>query len=268
MSSVLLKTIRDQKRSLFWWSTGFFGLTLFIMLYWPTIEQNAAELSRYAETMPEAMKAMFGASSPGMAIATPAGYLTMELFSFMAPLLILIYAIGFGANAIAGEEERGTLDLLLANPITRRRFLLEKFAALIAGVGGLSLVFWLTLVGGAAIVDMDIGLARLTQATVSLALLGLSFGGIALAIGSATGKKGLSTGVTSGAGVVFYLINSFAPLVEGLDSLRKVSLFYYYTGNDPLVNGLKAGHVAVLVGVIVAMFVAGIFFFDKRDLAS
>ena len=50
----------------------------------------------------------------------------------MVPLLLLIAAIGAGARATAGEEERGTLDLLLANPISRRRLVLEKLAALAA----------------------------------------------------------------------------------------------------------------------------------------
>ena len=39
----------------------------------------------------------------------------------MVPLLLLIAAIGAGAGAIAGEEERGTLDLLLSLPVSRRR---------------------------------------------------------------------------------------------------------------------------------------------------
>ena len=47
----------------------------------------------------------------------------------MVPLLLMIAAIGAGAGAIAGEEERGTLELLLANPLSRRRLVLEKTAA-------------------------------------------------------------------------------------------------------------------------------------------
>ena len=44
----------------------------------------------------------------------------------MVPLLLLVAAIGAGARAIAGEEERGTLDLLLSTPVSRRRLALEK----------------------------------------------------------------------------------------------------------------------------------------------
>lgn len=51
------------------------------------------------------------------------------LRAFVVPLVLLAYAIVEGTGAIVGEEERGTLDLLLSNPLTRRRVVVEKFAA-------------------------------------------------------------------------------------------------------------------------------------------
>jgi ABC-type transport system involved in multi-copper enzyme maturation permease subunit len=61
---------------------------------------------------------------------------------FLAPLLFLIFAIGQGSGAIAGEEERGTLDLLLANPRSRVRIVLEKFGALALMTLGLAAMMW------------------------------------------------------------------------------------------------------------------------------
>ena len=74
----------------------------------PRPEQDGQRLS-------EALKA-FIAFGGDLDYVSGAGYLGSELFAFMVPLLLLIAAIGAGARAIAGEEERGTLDLLLANP--------------------------------------------------------------------------------------------------------------------------------------------------------
>jgi ABC-2 type transport system permease protein len=65
-------------------------------------------------------------------------------------------------------------------------------------------------------------------------LLGLAFGALALAVGAATGKRGLSTARASVVGVAAYFINSLAPVVKGLESYRKLSLLYYYIGADPL----------------------------------
>ena len=88
-------------------------------------------LDKLVDEYPEALKAFIGFGG-GIDYATGAGYLGIELFSFMVPLLLLVAAIGAGARAIAGEEERGTMDLLLSNPIGRSRVVLEKGAAIVS----------------------------------------------------------------------------------------------------------------------------------------
>jgi len=45
----------------------------------------------------------------------------------MVPLLLLVFGIGFGTNAIAGDEEKGTLGFLLASPLPRWRVVVAKF---------------------------------------------------------------------------------------------------------------------------------------------
>jgi ABC-2 type transport system permease protein len=89
---------------------------------------------------------------------------------------------------------------------------------------------WLSLVVGAQLVDMEIGALRLAEATFSTVWLGLVFGTFALALGSATGKRSISIGVTAGLATAAYLLNAMAPLAESLEPSRKFSSFYYNTG--------------------------------------
>mgnify|MGYP003922062161 CR=1 FL=1 len=138
------------------------------------------------------------------------------LRAFVVPLVLLAYAIVEGTGAIVGEEERGTLDLLLSNPLTRRRVVVEKFAALM----GTTLV----LAIGVAIVEMEISLGRVAKANLSARFLGMTFGAC-LALGSITGKRGLSIGVASVLGFAAYFLNALAPLVKSLEPLTKLSPF-------------------------------------------
>jgi ABC-2 type transport system permease protein len=184
----------------------------------------------------------------------------------MVPLLFIAYTAGLGANAIAGEEEHGTLDLLLANPLPRWRVVLDKFAAMAVLTLILGVALWVGLAVGAAPVHMDLNLGRLAAVTLSAVLLGLAFGALALAVGAVTGKRGLSTALASVVGVVAYLINSLAPVVKGLAPYRKLSLLYYYIGADPLRNGLNLGHAAVLVGVTAVLLLLAVFGFQRRDV--
>ena len=181
LKNIFLKTIREKRVSLFWWSFGFFLMNFSIASIYPSIKEATKELEGYMETLPDAVTALF--LTEGAPLTSPAGFLGAELFTFMIPTMVLIFAIGFGASAIAGEEEAGTLDLLLSNPLPRWRIVTEKFFAMVVGMSLINLFSWLSLVAGAQMFDMDIGIGQLAAATVSSALLGLSFGAIALTAG-------------------------------------------------------------------------------------
>ena len=65
------------------------------------------------------------------AMQTPEGYATTRYLELFVPLLLSIWAILAGARMLRGEEERGTMDVLLATPQPRTRVILEKLLALI-----------------------------------------------------------------------------------------------------------------------------------------
>src|ERR1700675_2617743 len=126
---VARKTLRDQRRALTGWAIGMAALVLMYTAFYPSVKSNAAKLNQYIQTLPEALRNIIGRAGN---FSSPAGYVQSELFSIMGPLLLLILAIGAGARALAGEEEAGTLDLLLVTPLARRRVVGEKSAAMVA----------------------------------------------------------------------------------------------------------------------------------------
>jgi ABC-2 type transport system permease protein len=188
-------------------------------------------------------------------------------FSMMVPLLFLILAVGVGSNAIAGEEEKGTLDLLLANPVPRWRALVEKFGAMVVYTAALALVMWLSMYLMALAVGMDIGAGKLASGVAATTLLALTFGTLALALGAASGNRGLSTGVAIALGLAAYILYTMSAAVKSMRDWRVLSPWYYYAGADPLGNGLNLGHTAVLVALIVVFLGAALFAFQRRDLS-
>ena len=134
---------------------------------------------------------------------------------------------GVGARAIAGEEEQGTLDLLLVNPISRRRLVLEKLGALVVEVAFLGVVLRVALAIGTRLADMQIGLANLAAATLDAALLALLFGVLSLLVGGAGGRRGLALAVSAAAAVAAYLVNAHATIVGALKPVQKLSPFYH-----------------------------------------
>jgi len=266
LSSVATKTLFDLRRALGWWSAGIVGIVALLVSVYPTVRDNAT-LTKLVQQYPQAIKGFVSFGGQVDYTSGP-GYLGSELFAIWAPLLLMIAAIGAGARAIAGEEEQGTLDLLLSNPVSRRRLVVEKLAALVAEAALLGLVLWLALLVATSLVTMHVSVAHLGGAVATAVLLAIGFGAIALAVGAGTGKRAPAIGVSTAAAVAAYLVNSLAPLVHALEPLQKVSPFYHYTASDPLRHGLDAGHVGVLVAVAVAAAIVAPLVFERRDLAT
>ena len=266
LRSVLPKTLWDMRRSFVWWSLGLVGLVALMVAVYPTIRDNP-EMNRLVEEYPDALKA-FIAFGGAVDYTSGAGYLGSELFSLMIPLLFLVSAVGNGAGAVACEEERGTLDLLLSNPVTRRRVALEKLGAMTLELAGLGVVLWAALWLGGLPVDLDVSAWHLAAATASAGLLALGFGAIAFMVGAATGHRAVAIGVATAGAVAAYLVNGLAGLVEVLEVPQKLSPFYHYAVGDPLRQGLAVDHSLVLVAITVVAAVVGVAAFERRDLAS
>ena len=266
LRTVLLKTVRDQRRALLWWSIGLLSVALMYAAVYPSIRDNAETLNEYMESFPEVFRDAFMGESGDF--ASPAGYLNTELFGFFGPLLLLLFAIGAGARAIAGEEERQTLDVLLAAPITRRRVITDKFVAMMVGLLVLSSVLWVSVAVLGPPFDLTPDLANLAAATLSCFLLALAFGTIALAIGALTGRRGAAIGLAAGLAAATYLFHVLAPSVDAIAWLEYLSPFYYYRDAEPLLNGLNPVHALVLAGVTVVAFAWALLAFERRDLAA
>jgi ABC-2 type transport system permease protein len=266
LGSVLSKTVRDQRRSLVWWGLGLVATAAMYAAFYPSIVDNAATLTEYIESLPEAFRQAFlGADAD---FVSPGGYLNTELFGFFGPLLMLIFAIGAGARATAGEEERGSLDLLLSTPVSRRHVIVDK--ALATAIGGvlLSAVLWLAIVVLGPPFDLTPGLGNVAAAVTMQLLLALAFGMLALAIGAWSGRRSLAIGVASGLAAATYVVDVLAPSVEAIAWLQKLSPFYYYDHNVPVKNGLEVVDAGVLLSIAVVAFAVALIGFERRDLAA
>ena len=99
-------------------------------------------------------------------------------------------------------------------------------------------------------------------------MLGIDFGLLTLAVGAATGNRGLSVGVASTVAAASYLVSSMAPIVSWLDPVKYISLFYWSVGDNQLADGLSLGAGGVLVGVAVVLVLVALRLFEHHDLAA
>jgi ABC-2 type transport system permease protein len=262
-TDVALETLRERRRSLIWWALGIVLFVAINVAFYPSVRGDEA-LSDYAEKLPESVRALFAGGE--LDLASPAGYLNSQVFALTAPLLLLIFSIGAGAGAVAGEEERGVLDLLLAQPLHRRDYVIQRFLALAALIGVLSAVLLATVALGSLAVDLEIGFGRVVAATVSVALLALFFGALAEAVGALRPGRGRAIAVAAGVAVASWMFDGLAQGVDALEPWRPLSPYYHALGQNPLREGAPLGGWALLVAGTLLAVAAGAAGFERRDI--
>jgi ABC-2 type transport system permease protein len=256
------KWLYDARRSLLGWSIAIATVGVMYASFWPTIQ--TPEMARALEAYPEGLLEAFNYSD----LTTAAGYLGSSVYGLLIPLLVAVLAIAAGTRAIAGDEDAGTLDLVLAHPVGRTRLALERFAAVALGVAVVVLLLGLAMIGLSTVVEFaGVGVAEFAAVSVHLALFGFAFGALSFAIGAASGRKGVALAGSAGFAVLSYLANAVFPQVEGLAWARNLSPFHWYLGGSPLVNGVQVSGVLLLLGAAVVLVAAGTWAFGRRDIA-
>lgn len=245
--------LRERRRSLIFYPLGLAVYTLIIVALYPSFKDDSALASLSEDN--SAMMALFGASG---SLTSPAGWVNANLYTNFVPLIILLVTIGYGASALAGQNENGVLGLVATLPVSRAKLLLAKFVTLIAIAVPVSLTTMICVVIGRTF-ELPIGIGPLVTVSVAVVLLGAIFGALALAIGAATGSRGTALGVTSAVATLCYLISSLAPAVSWVHQIRFISPFWWATGAGQLATGVGLGDFLALIGattVLVALAIA------------
>jgi ABC-2 type transport system permease protein len=261
LRSIFAKTFWDQRRALLAWSIGVAFATALYASFYPTMQNPQMEAAM--EAYPQALMDAFGFQD----LVSPAGYLGGTVFGIIGPILIIIFTVANGTRAVAGDEEGGTLDLLLAYPVSRTRVVAERFGALAVAtmVLGMAILVVLLVLRGPA--ELNISAGNLAGMVLHLVLLGLCFGSLALGLGAATGRRGLALSVAAILGVLAWFANTLAPSSESIAWLQNLSPFHYYSGGQPLRNGPQADDILILLGVSLLAVAAGAVIFNRRDVA-
>ena len=260
VSSIWVKTASEYQVHLI-----IVGYTMFLvmgLMMGPLYAAIPPEIYEGIDAFPEAMIALFG----GGDMSTPEGFYQIETFGMMAPIAVMVVAVAIGAGALAGEEAKRTMSLLLANPIRRSRVVLAKASTMTV----FSILVGLFIFAGVALgsviggLGMDMGNIAATSALV--VLVGLAFGALALALSAGTGKKKVAIFGAVGAGVVLHVFNGLTEISEGLAEYAWLTPFHYYLGNDPLNNGMDWGNAAILAAISVVLIGLSLVLFQRRDI--
>ena len=214
------------------------------------------------DDFPEVLLALFG----GGDMSTPEGWYQIETFGMMAPISVMVVTVTIGARALAGEEEHRTMGLLLANPVKRSTVIYQKTFAMVLYAFAVGFSIFAGVAIGSLLGGLGMSVENIAATSFLVTLVGLVFGGLALALSAATGRVNVAVYGTVGVALILFVLNALLPFNDALIGWAKISPFYYYLSSDPLMNGMDWSHGAVLTGLTVILMVLALVFFQRRDL--
>ena len=268
LGSVFGKTLRDSRRAVL--VVGLLGGGLMLATAAPMALQFGTreariELVASMELLPPVLTGLLGVP---IAIDTLGGFMSWRIGNIM-PALLGIWSVMALSGTLAGEAKRGSLDLLVATPVGRRRVAAQKYLGhVVALIAAMALATILTTLAGAAFATLPGDEVSFTAAAGHFTLTGLLIlvaGSVAWAVGPVIGR-----GKAAGLGLVVlfggYLINSYASLSPIIDALRPLSWFAWTEAHRPLAGQSDWLPVVGLAGLTAVLAVVGLFTFDRRDL--
>jgi len=260
---ILAKTLLDRRRALIGYSLGLGALILWVGGLFPVLRDSEG-FADVMERVPQEMFAAFGMDLE--TFLTAAGFVFAEFFALFAPLFILLFVISAVTGEIVSEERDGLVDMILSNPVSRRRVFLEKTAGV--AVGSLLTVTAITasLLIANPVFGLGLRLNGILAAGLSLFLLGTTFGGVALLVGTLTGRPSAAGGIAGMAAFLSWFVTGFSNLFTWLEGAAALSPFTWYQEPNPLTAGFGVGHLWLALSALGLSATAAALF-DRRDIA-
>jgi polyether ionophore transport system permease protein len=261
--SVYLKTLRDFRVAILGWGVGM-GLLMYVILAtFPSLVTTPQ-----ARATLVSLSGSFSWLAEPIAVDTPGGYATFKI-GFLI-LLITLWPLLVGSRMLRGEEERGSLDVLLSLPRGRGQVALEKLAAMWTALLAMGLLIGLVTFAGGKSVSADFGLGDALLFGLKIVLISSVFGSIALLLSQFTKERGTAAGLTAGLLLVFIVLDMAHRVISNTEWLSRLSPVYYYNLSKPLAPGYGVNPGAMLVLLALSILLSGVALglFVRRDVGG
>ena len=269
MSSVFWSTVWKELYQRRWSLLSYsIGALLFLILYvaiYPSFQSESAKFDELIRSYPKALLEAFNIQE--LRLTTIEGYVSVEHFSFVWPLMAMFFGLATAGAAIAGEVDKGTMSFMLSLPIGRvRMFLAKYFSAIISIVVfiSISIVSFIPL---ARIMNLSISVPNVLKTAVLSALFMWAVYCLGILISSIATEKSTVYFSVGGLLLAMYVVKILSGLVNSLDKLKYVSLFYYYSPDRSLTSGqlsVNAFIVFIVIGIVSTA--SGLYLFTRRDV--
>jgi ABC-2 type transport system permease protein len=196
------------------------------------------------------------------------GFMTIYVGSYLS-LMVGLFAAYLGVTVVSKDVERKSMDIILSNPVSRRRIVIERIAAM-----GLMLLVLLLLLLGTVLASVDsVGEEVETIDVASTFLLAWPLLMVILAwsalISVIFNDMKMGIGISLGVTTFLYIMSFASFITESLEPMNMVTPFGYYKFADTFYGEWSSWGDLVVLGVLAALLITlSLELFQRKELPT
>ena len=262
------RTIGDQRWLWLFSALGIFGFLLLFNFAIVAIPRENAETWLKVPWIQKFVATLVG--SDAVLLTKPEGMLSVGFSHPMVWAMLLAFTFTAASASIAGEIDRGTMDLLAALPMSRSALYASTSAAILFMGVVLCWTVWLGAIIGIRIAGLfDTRTDWMAIAAANLCTTFVGIAGLSMALSAMVPRRGLAVAIAFG--IVFYgfVLNFLKTMWPAIDAIGFTSFLHYY---QPLIvmrdTAWAWGNMAVMTAAGVVLWTAGLIVFNRRDIPA
>jgi ABC-2 type transport system permease protein len=268
LGTVFGKTMRDSRRAIviavaFLLLMVLAGVAAFASAF--GTPETRQEMINLAQTLPAALQGELGRP---IGLEHLGGLMEWRYHSIFLGLLP-IWSIVALSGTLAGEAGRGSLDVVLTSPLTRRRVAIEKVAAHIVAVTiamvVLAVSLWASGTAFATLPGDEIALGDAAAYAVMTGVVMLLPGSIAFAASAVIGR-GAAAGLAALLMLTAYFVNGYRSMVAVFETLTPLSWYSWTWNHVPLAGLYDWPPIAAIALISAGLLIVGVLAFERRDV--
>lgn len=219
----------------------------------------------FIDMLPSIVKSALGGEM--LRMGNTAGLITIGYNHPFVMFLFMLFAVGTPTGLLAGEVQRGTMELILSRPVTKIQVYICAGILTLAGMFALDMMMFLGTVASVHIFTFQdrVPLDVFFRIAINGGLLASTFGAFSLLCAGTFGRFYAAVGVS----VAFLVINYFVAVISNwwprMAFLKRGTLFYLIDSSN-LWQGWPLRNMAILAAILLVAAGAGAVIWHRRDL--
>lgn len=265
MKTLIFRELRDRRISLFFYC---FAMVASIVMYaslYPSIQDSWKDMQKLYESFPKELYDAFGIKN--LEINSLEQFLGIELFSFVWPIAALFFAVSRAGGAVAGEIEKGVINLYLSLPISRTKFLMAKYVSFVVSLLIFVSFSIFAIIPISAIFGASINIAAICKVALLSLLFVWTIYSVALFASAIFSEKSKVYMIVGGGLLLMYVMNVVAGLKSSFSWLDNYSYFHFFNAQDILSGGqIQKTSIVVFALTILVATILSLIAFKNRDV--